>query len=165
MTDVNYFLFVIKVNQPEEKVENSAQGEKDKDEKGELQLVVDSESKDGPTIAKMEDVITIDPECEVLDLNHARIGKIEHLEQMVKLERLYLRWNLLKKIENLDSLTRLVELELYDNQITEIENLDQLVNLEWVTSTLTDAQREHAILGKNMLTTFFHWFQNIGSQL
>lgn len=92
----------------------------------------DTESQDGPTIVKMEDVITIDPECEVLDLNHARIGKIENLEQMVKLERLFLRWNLLKKIENLDVHTRLVELELYDNQITEIENLDHLVNLEWV---------------------------------
>lgn len=112
--------------------------EKDNDEKEELQLVVDtteSDSKDGPTIVKMEDVITIDPECEVLDLNHARIGKIEHLERMVKLERLYLRWNLLKKIENLDTLTGLVELELYDNQITEIENLDHLVNLEWVFHT------------------------------
>lgn len=104
--------------------------EKDKDEKDQLQLVVDGDPKDGPTIVKMEDVITIDPECEVLDLNHARIGKIEHLERMVKLERLYLRWNLLKKIENLDTLTGLVELELYDNQITEIENLDNLVNLE-----------------------------------
>lgn len=103
----------------------------EKDEKEELQLVVDGESKDdGPTIVKMEDVITIDPNCDVLDLNHARIGKIEHLETMVKLERLFLRWNLLKQIENLDTLTRLVELELYDNQITEIENLDQLVNLE-----------------------------------
>lgn len=78
----------------------------------------------------MEDVITIDPDCEVLDLNHARIGKIENLEEMTKLERLFLRWNLLKKIENLDHLTGLVELELYDNQITEIENLDNLVNLE-----------------------------------
>lgn len=104
--------------------------EKDKDETDQLQLVVDTDAKDGPTIAKMEDVITIDPECEELDLNHGRIGKIEHLEQMVKLERLFLRWNLLKKIENLDSLTRLVELELYDNQITEIENLDNLVNLQ-----------------------------------
>lgn len=107
--------------------------DEDKDEKGQLQLVLDNdhtESNDGPTIVKMEDVITIDPECELLDLNHARIGKIEHLEQMVKLERLFLRWNLLKRIENLDTLTRLVELELYDNQITEIENLDQLVNLE-----------------------------------
>lgn len=110
--------------------------DKDKDEKDQLQLVVeksddtDKDNKDGPTIVKMEDVITIDPECDVLDLNHARIGKIEHLESMVKLERLFLRWNLLKKIENLDTLTRLVELELYDNQITEIENLDTLVNLE-----------------------------------
>lgn len=85
---------------------------------------------DGPTIAKIEDVITIDPECDVLDLNHARIGKIEHLEQMVKLERLFMRWNLLKKIENLETLTGLIELELYDNQITDIENLETLVNLE-----------------------------------
>lgn len=85
---------------------------------------------DGPTIAKIEDVINIDPECDVLDLNHARIGKIENLEPMVNLERLFLRWNLLKKIENLSTLTSLVELEFYDNQITEIENLDALVNLE-----------------------------------
>lgn len=108
----------------------------DKDETDQLQLVVDNAdgktvaTNDGPTITKMEDVITIDPECEELDLNHARIGKIEHLERMVKLERLFLRWNLLKKIENLDTLTRLVELELYDNQITEIENLSHLQNLE-----------------------------------
>lgn len=97
-------------------------------------MVVDSTeatgSKDGPTIQKMEDVITIDPEATVLDLNHARIGKIEHLDRMVNLEQLFLRWNLLKKIENLDALTNLIELELYDNQITEIENLDHLVNLE-----------------------------------
>lgn len=105
--------------------------DENKDETDQLQLVrEDPESNDGPTITKMEDVITIDPECEELDLNHARIGKIEHLDRMVKLERLFLRWNLLKRIENLDSLTRLVELELYDNQITEIENLDHLVNLE-----------------------------------
>lgn len=110
--------------------ENSVD-EKDKDETDQLHLATDDlEAKDGPTIAKMDDVINIDPECEVLDLNHARIGKIEHLEQMVKLERLYMRWNLLKKIENLDSLNRLVELELYDNQITEIENLHSLINLE-----------------------------------
>lgn len=90
----------------------------------------DAAGGDGPTIAKIEEVITLDPECDVLDLNHSRIGKIEHLDEMVKLERLFMRWNLLKKIENLDALTGLVELELYDNQITEIENLDALVNLE-----------------------------------
>lgn len=81
-------------------------------------------------MAKIEDIITIDPDCDVLDLNHARIGKIEHLEPLVNLERLFLRWNLLKKIENLETLTTLVELEFYDNQITVIENLDTLVNLE-----------------------------------
>lgn len=114
--------------------DGDAHVEKDEKDEGEsLQLVGDSNeqgSTDGPTIQKMEDVITIDPEAEVLDLNHARIGKIEHLERMAKLERLFMRWNLLKKIENLDTLTGLVELELYDNQITEIENLDNLVNLE-----------------------------------
>uniref|UniRef100_A0A182SQH0 Dynein axonemal assembly factor 1 homolog n=1 Tax=Anopheles maculatus TaxID=74869 RepID=A0A182SQH0_9DIPT len=81
-------------------------------------------------IVKMEDVITIDPDTTEVDLNHGRIGKIENLEPLTKLERLYLRWNLIKKIENLDHLTSLIELELYDNQITELENLDQLVNLE-----------------------------------
>lgn len=110
-------------------VKTDENGKDDDDES--LQLVVDNaDPKDGPTIQKMEDVITIDPEATVLDLNHARIGKIENLDRMVNLEQLYLRWNLLKKIENLDALTGLVELELYDNQITEIENLNHLVNLE-----------------------------------
>lgn len=116
-------------------VESSPEGspkKKDNDESVKLQLVVDDLSnKDGPTITTMEEhIIDIETESTILDLNHCRIGKIEHLEPMVKLERLYLRWNLLKKIENLDSLDRLVEIELYDNQITEIENLDQLLNLE-----------------------------------
>lgn len=37
--------------------------------------------------AKMEDVITIDPEATELDLNHGRVGKIEQLEPLVNLER------------------------------------------------------------------------------
>jgi len=78
----------------------------------------------------VEDVITLDPEQTDVDLNHGRIAKIENFEPLVKLERLCLRWNLIKKIENLETLTTLIELELYDNQITEIENLDTLVNLE-----------------------------------
>lgn len=36
----------------------------------------DNVTADGPTIAKIEDVINIDPDCYELDLNHARIGKI-----------------------------------------------------------------------------------------
>lgn len=83
--------------------------------------------EDGPTI---NDIIIIDPETDTLDLNHGRIGKLQNLEALRNLERLYLRWNLIKKIENLSTLTTLLELELYDNQITVIENLDALVNLE-----------------------------------
>lgn len=82
---------------------------------------------DEPTI---NDIIIIDPMTTELDLNHGRIGKLQNLEPLQCIERLYLRWNLIKKIENLSTLTTLVELELYDNQITKIENLDALVNLE-----------------------------------
>lgn len=82
------------------------------------------------TPAKIEDIIEIDPECYELDLNHGRIGKIEKLDELVNIERLYLRWNFIKKIENLSALKTLQEIEFYDNQITEIENLDELVNLE-----------------------------------
>ena len=61
------------------------------------------------------------------------------------MEKLTLRWNLLKKIEGLSTLTTLVELDLYDNQVRDwrdlldeplclcqiekIEGLDSLVNL------------------------------------
>lgn len=69
-------------------------------------------------------------------MNYQRIGaiKAEELERMVCLERLFLRWNLIKKIENLETFTSLVELELYGNQLTEIVGLDTLVNLEYVGS-------------------------------
>lgn len=65
-----------------------------------------------------------------LDMNHQKIGRLENLEPLTKVERLYCRWNLIKKIENLETLVTLRELELYDNQITVLENLDSLVNLE-----------------------------------
>ncbi|XP_077292848.1 uncharacterized protein LOC143915901 [Arctopsyche grandis] len=77
-----------------------------------------------------EEPLVLDPETLELDLNHRRMRKIQDLEPLTKLERLCLRWNLIKKIENLNTLTTLVELEFYDNQITCIENLDCLVNLE-----------------------------------
>lgn len=38
-------------------------------------------------VAKIEDVILIDPECYELDLNHGRIGKIEKLDELVNIER------------------------------------------------------------------------------
>lgn len=80
--------------------------------------------------ATLNEILEIDPETIELDLNHGRIGKIENLEPLQCIERLYLRWNLIKKIENLDTLSTLKEIELYDNQITVIENLGALVNLE-----------------------------------
>ncbi|KAF4517399.1 hypothetical protein B566_EDAN005007 [Ephemera danica] len=65
------------------------------------------------------EIIIVDPDTE-----------LEGLEPLTRLERLYMRWNLIKKIENVSHLVTLRELELYDNQITVIENLDCLVNLE-----------------------------------
>lgn len=38
-------------------------------------------------IAKVEDLITLDPEQTEVDLNHGRIGKIENFEPLVNLER------------------------------------------------------------------------------
>lgn len=80
----------------------------------------------------INDIIIVDPDTSELDLNHGRIGKLQNLEPLKCIERLYLRWNLIKKIENLDTLNTLKELELYDNQVTTIENLSALVNLEYV---------------------------------
>lgn len=78
----------------------------------------------------VNDIIIIDPDTLELDLNHGRIGKLQNLEPLTQIERLFLRWNLITKIENLSTLTTLKELELYDNQITKIEGLDCLQNLE-----------------------------------
>lgn len=77
-----------------------------------------------------ENTFVIDIDSEELDLNHHRLTKIQDFEQLTKVKKLCLRWNLIKKIENLSTLTTLTELELYDNQITEIENLETLTNLQ-----------------------------------
>jgi protein phosphatase 1 regulatory subunit 7 len=78
----------------------------------------------------VNEIMIVDPETLELDLNHGRIDKLQNLEPLTQIERLYLRWNLITKIENLDTLVTLRELELYDNQIVKMENLDALVNLE-----------------------------------
>lgn len=82
------------------------------------------------TAATVNEIVIIDPDTLELDLNHGRIDKLQNLEPLTCIERLYLRWNLVTKIENLDTLVTLKELELYDNQITKVENLGALVNLE-----------------------------------
>lgn len=38
-------------------------------------------------VCKLDDTFLIDPECYELDLNHARIAKIENLDQLVNIER------------------------------------------------------------------------------
>lgn len=78
------------------------------------------------------ELVILDPDAYEVDLNHGRIGKLENLECLHRVEGLYLRWNQIKQIENIGTLTTLKELELYDNQITVIENLETLVNLECV---------------------------------
>lgn len=45
------------------------------------------ESSSEGNVVKIEDVITIDPETEEVELNHGRIGKIENLEPLVNLKR------------------------------------------------------------------------------
>lgn len=95
----------------------------------------------------VNDIIIVDPDTLELDLNHGRIGKLQNLEPLRQVERLYLRWNLITKIENLDTLTTLKELELYDNQISKIEGLDALVNLEYVKNVINTFIRCINILG------------------
>lgn len=92
-----------------------------------LTAIRESSSQEDPTV---NEIMIIDPDTLELDLNHGRIGKLQNLEPLTSIERLYLRWNLITTIENLHTLVTLKELELYDNQITKIENLDALVNLE-----------------------------------
>jgi len=73
----------------------------------------------------------LDPEAEVVDLNHHRLARVdERIDRLKAVSVLTLRWNMLKTIENLSPLVTLTELELYDNQITEITGLEALVNLE-----------------------------------
>lgn len=52
------------------------------------QNVEDTEpqQEDAP-LAKVIDLITLDPEQTEVDLNHGRIGKIENFEPLVNLER------------------------------------------------------------------------------
>lgn len=86
------------------------------------------EEEEGEPADPWED---LDPESEVVDLNHNRLRSIdERIRRLTVVETLTMRWNFIKRIENLSPLVTLRELELYDNQLTKIENLEALVNLE-----------------------------------
>lgn len=80
-------------------------------------------------IEKIENVNQFGATLENLDLSFNRLGKIENLDELVNLKKLYLVHNQIFKIENLDKLTELELLELGDNKIRVIENLEKLEKL------------------------------------
>jgi len=57
------------------------------------------------------------------------LSEVEALEELVKLEVLFLNSNSIFKIENLENLTNLKFLNLSRNYITEIEGLERLTKL------------------------------------
>lgn len=46
-----------------------------------------STSNDNEEIVDSEEIIIIDPQTEELDLNHGRIGKLENLEPLTRIQR------------------------------------------------------------------------------
>ncbi len=58
------------------------------------------------------------------------IKKIEGLENLINLEILDLHYNQISKIKGLDNLKNLKKLCLNENEISKVENLDNLINLE-----------------------------------
>lgn len=64
-----------------------------------------------------------------LYLNSNQITKIEGLDNLTNISILYLNSNQITKIEGLDNLINISELALYSNQITKIEGLDNLINI------------------------------------
>ncbi|MCD8412346.1 leucine-rich repeat domain-containing protein [Tenacibaculum finnmarkense] len=64
-----------------------------------------------------------------LNISDNKITKIENIDKLINLSRLFLFGNKITKIENLDTLTNLSLLDISFNQITKIENLDKLTNL------------------------------------
>ncbi len=56
-------------------------------------------------ITRIGDGVPLAADLQALDLTHARIRKLENLEQCTCLEALVMRGNLLSKLEGLESLT------------------------------------------------------------
>ena len=55
--------------------------------------------------------------CRILDLSFNRLRKIQNIDHLVKLRKLYLCDNKISRIENISTLTELVSLELGANRI------------------------------------------------
>jgi Leucine-rich repeat (LRR) protein len=69
--------------------------------------------------------------CSWLDISFNRLGKIENLESLVGLQKLFLISNKIQTIENLSSLNGLTMLELGDNKIrvslTSVVDIDSIL--------------------------------------
>jgi protein phosphatase 1 regulatory subunit 7 len=83
-------------------------------------------------IEVIENLNQFEGSLENLDMSFNRFKKLENVERLVKLKKLYLVHNQIGKIENLDTLVGLELLELGDNKLRSIENLDMLKNLTQV---------------------------------
>lgn len=60
------------------------------DKKGTIEIIgvpTAAEEEEAKQVAKIEDIIIIDKECYELDLNKARIAKIEKLDELTCIER------------------------------------------------------------------------------
>ncbi len=69
-------------------------------------------------------------QAKVLRLDHKNINRIDGLELVDKVERIYLQGNRIRVIENFDFLSKLCWLNLSDNCIESVENLKHLVQLQ-----------------------------------
>ena len=68
--------------------------------------------------------------AKVLRLDHKNINRIDGLELVDKVERIYLQGNKIRVIENFDFLSKLCWLNLSDNCIEKVENLKHLNQLQ-----------------------------------
>uniref|UniRef100_A0A8C2ECK3 Protein phosphatase 1, regulatory (inhibitor) subunit 7 n=1 Tax=Cyprinus carpio TaxID=7962 RepID=A0A8C2ECK3_CYPCA len=68
--------------------------------------------------------------CRQLDVSFNLLRKIEGLDCLTKIKKLFLLHNKITSIANLDQMTSLQMLELGSNRIRVIENLDSLTTLE-----------------------------------
>ena len=64
----------------------------------------------------------------MLDISFNRIGKIENLDALVNLEKLFLCSNKISIIDNLSSLCNLTMLELGDNKL----RVNRICDLSWM---------------------------------
>jgi len=91
-------------------------------------------------VKKMENLDEL-KDLEILDLSFNLFRKIQGLDNLTKLHKIFLLSNKFTQIENIGHLTNLKMLELGDNRIRKIENVSSLMHLE------------ELYLGKNKITS------------